>query len=58
MARWIKQSLCLDTSVIVPLTEQIHVGSIATNRSDFRALRPNNQPNPIFKAEAVIVLVG
>ncbi|MEO8148893.1 MAG: hypothetical protein ABI723_14705, partial [Bacteroidia bacterium] len=44
---------CADTSVIVTLTEEVQCGSIAADGSDFRAIRPNGQPNPIFKADPV-----
>ena len=49
---------CADTSVIVTLSEDVQCGSIAADGSDFRAVRPNGQPNPIFKAEPVNCLNG
>ncbi len=44
---------CQDTSVIVRLSAAVQCGSIASNGSDFRAIGPNGQPNPIFHAEPV-----
>ncbi|MBK8848122.1 MAG: gliding motility-associated C-terminal domain-containing protein [Bacteroidetes bacterium] len=45
------QAQCRDTCIIVPLDKVVQCGSIAPNGSDFRAIRPNGAPNPIFKAE-------
>ena len=49
---------CADTSVIVTLSDDVQCGSIAADGSDFRAIGPKGQPNPIFKAEGVNCVNG
>ena len=49
---------CQDTSVIIRLSQVVQCGSIAPDGSDFRAIGPNGQPNPVFHAEPVTCTNG
>ncbi len=41
---------CGDSCVTLQLTDSIQCSTVAPNGSDFRAVRPNGQPNPIYSA--------
>ncbi|MEO8148888.1 MAG: gliding motility-associated C-terminal domain-containing protein [Bacteroidia bacterium] len=49
---------CRDTSIILPLSDLVQCGSIAADGSDFRAVRPDGQPNAIYHAEPVNCVSG
>lgn len=49
---------CQDTSMVLQLSDPVQCLSIAADGSDFRAIGPDGQPNPIFHAEPVNCING